>query len=220
MKQGTVYAGRVKKAFSKTRAKAPKPRIPESDEPLRRLAVSVFGVRLGDVAGETAVDRMLSRMVDWNEVRVSHPTEIQSALGNLSGPLPELCQRLREVLHSLYQKENALSLDRLRKLGRREARQFLESLSGVDAYAAASVSLWSLGGHAIPVDDRLLKALRDAELVHPEASREEVQAFLERNISANDAKEFCLVMRSFVPEKSSTGRKQRGSSSGKKSKSA
>ena len=47
----------------------------------------------------------------------------------------------------------------------------------------------------------LLQALRDADLVHPTAERGEVQAFLERHISASEAKEFCLVMRSFAPDK-------------------
>ncbi len=83
-------------------------------------------------------------------------------------------------------------------MGRRDAKHFLEKLDGVDEFATAAVLLWSLGGHAIPVDDRLLEALRQADLVHPEATRAEVQAFLERNISAAEAKRFCLAMRTFA----------------------
>ncbi len=94
-----------------------------------------------------------------------------------------------------------MSLERLRSVGRREARQYLEQLEGVDEYAAASVLLWSLGAHAIPVGDRLLSALRAAELVHPTATRAEVQAVLERHVSAAEAQEFCLIMRSFKPPK-------------------
>ena len=64
--------------------------------------------------------------------------------------------------------------------------------------------LWSFGGHAIPVSDTFLQALREAELAHPHATRAEVQAFLERNINAAQAKEFCLVMRSFKAAKGAT----------------
>jgi hypothetical protein len=61
--------------------------------------------------------------------------------------------------------------------------------------------LWCFGGHAIPVNDKLLSSLREAELVHPNATRAEVQAFLERNVNATQAKEFCVVMRSFTASK-------------------
>ena len=67
--------------------------------------------------------------------------------------------------------------------------------------------LWSFGGHAIPVSDPLLASLRAADLIHPTATRAEVQAFLERNINAAQAKEFCLVMRSFaVPKRAASSK--------------
>jgi hypothetical protein len=40
----------------------------------------------------------------------------------------------------------------------------------------------------------MYEALRQAELVEPTATMEEVRAFLERNVAASDAKEFCLMM--------------------------
>lgn len=198
MKEGTAYAARLKKAYARLRAGAGSPPVvPDADDPLRRLAVAVLGVGLGDDAAEAAVERMLAQMTDWNEVRVSQVPEILQALG-ISGPAAtNAAQHLRDALQGIYQRENRMSLDRLRNLGRREARAYLEGIKGLDAYAVASICLWSLGGHAIPVDDRLLAALRTEGLVHPEATRDEVQAFLERHVSAADAKGFCVVMRGF-----------------------
>jgi len=202
MKNGTAYAGRLKKAYAKLRQSVDAPRVPEQpDEPLRRLAIGIFGASVGDERAEAAVNRALSTMVDWNEIRVSVAHELEAAIGNLLGGDGKACQRLIEALRSVYRQENRLSLDRLKSFGRREARQYLEKIDGVDDYATASVLLWSLGGHAIPVSDPLLAALREADLVHPMANRSEVQAFLERHVNANDAKEFCLVMRHFVPTK-------------------
>lgn len=219
MKQGSIFASRIKKAFAKERGRAVDAEPPEPDEPVRRLCIGVLGARMGEDAARTAVDRLLKKMIDWNEVRVSHAIEIQEAMGGSESSMGDGCQRLREALQDLYQRENRVSLDRLSNLGRREARQYLESLKGVDGYAVASVVLWSLGGHAIPVDDRLLATLRSANLVHPEATRDEVQAFLERNISAADAKEFCRVMRKFSPAKAGVEKNKsaRSSKSGKKS---
>jgi endonuclease III len=197
MKNGTMYAGRLKSAYHRLRDVLPDPTIPEPDDPLRRLAIAILGVSGSDEEAARSLDRAMSQMVDWNELRVSSPFEIHQAIGDAVPHGLQRCQQLVAALLAIYMREHSVSLARLSSLGRREARQYLEKLNGVDEYAAASVVLWSLGGHAIPVNDRLLTALREAQLIHPDASRAEVQAFLERNISATEAKRFCLVMKSF-----------------------
>ena len=217
MKEGTAYAVRLKRRYTKFRRSAPMPTVPEADDPLRRLAISILGVSCGDAKAEAAVVELLGVMVDWNEVRISRVDEVNRAMGCGVPEGLERAQRLINALQCVYGHENRLSLDRLRKVGRREAREYLEGLDGVDEYAVASVLLWSLGGHAIPVDNMLLSAMRDADLVHPAANRSEVQAFLERHVSATETKEVCLVMGSFAAdtptkpkhEKSRTQRKSK-----------
>lgn len=201
MKSGTAYGSRLKKAYAAYRKTVPAPTIPEQVDPLRSLGAAIIGVGCSEEEAERAIDRLTSTMVDWNEVRVSNAFEINKAMGQVISDGVTRCQRLISALQAIYNLENRLSLDRLKSIGRREARQYLEKLEGVDEYAVASVLLWSLGGHAIPVNDSLLEALREADLVHPTAGRAEVQAFLERHISAADTKEFCLIMRSFATPK-------------------
>ncbi len=201
MKNGTVYAAKLKKAFAKQRQSVTVPDVPESDEAVRRLAISILGVDSSDAYAERAVDQALKDMADWNEIRVSTPKEINRATGNHLPQGTQKCQRLIEALQSIYDRENRISLDGLQGIGRRESRHYLEDLDGVDEYSVACVLLWSLGGHAIPVNDKLLASLRDADLVNPSADRGEVQAFLERHVSAKDAKAFCLVMQSFSAKK-------------------
>ena len=209
MKDGTRYAAQVRKVYSKLRQQAPEWKGPEGDDPIRQLAVAILSRECNEEVAQRAVDRLLNSMASWNEVRVSTPAEVQRCLGNTIPHVLARCKHLITTLQSVYDRENRLSLDRFRNLGRREARQRLEELDGVDELIAASVMLWSLGGHAIPVSDKLLEALHRAELIHPSADRAEVQAFLERNISATEAKEFCRVMRSF------DGREHGGAKRGK-----
>ena len=197
MKQGTLYAGRIKKAYARQKREASPVNVGETDDPLRRLAVAVLGIHQGDTAGERALRSILSVMVDWNDVRVSDVVEVVAAMGGGSADGKARCRCLISALQTIYDRENSISLGKLKSKGRREARQYLESLPGVDEYAAASVLLWALGGHGIPVHDKLLAALRADDLVHPEATRAEVQAFLERHIAASEAKTFCVVMETF-----------------------
>lgn len=190
MKDGTTYARRLKRELPKL-CKAPEsPQSAASDDPLLRLAVGVLGRSCGADIAHRAVKSATNSAVDWNELRVSTPEELEEVLANNIPNKRNECQRLINALQAVYDRENRMSLDRLSRLGIREAKSYLESLDGVDGYAVASVILWSLDGHAIPVDDKALRKLCDLKLVNPTASREEVQAFLERHIPASKAKEF------------------------------
>lgn len=216
MKNGTIFAARLRKAYAKLRQSVPKPEIPEPDDPLQRLGIAILGVESSDEDAERAIDRAFTTIVDWNEMRVSNAHELNKASGNAIPHGVERCQQLIDALQAVYDRENLLSLDRLKTMGRRDARHYLEQLNGLDEYGVASVVLWSLGGHAIPVNDRLLQALRDADLVNTSADRAEVQAFLERHVSAADAKGFCLIMRSFGAAKPSASRRAKARSTAKK----
>jgi len=210
MKNGTAHAVELKKAWSRHRSAVGELIIPEVPNDLTCLATGILGSSLSEHQAERAVTALLANMADFNEVRVSTPLEVQEAIGE-AAPVPlERCQKLIAALQSIYDAENKLSLEKLHSLGRREARQRLEKISGVDDFAAAWVMLWYLGGHAVPVNDRLLDALRRAKLIHAEATRAEVQAFLERHISANDVKYFSMAMRTFEPSKTSKPAKRTG----------
>lgn len=218
MKDGTLYAGKLKRVFSRMRQSTPAEPAPEPDDPIRRLAIAVLGEDCGDAVAMAGLERLHKSMVDWNEIRVSTPDQVARALGERFPNGLERSRRLCQALHGVYLHEHKIDLERLRTMGRREAREYLEALDGVNDYSAAAVMLWSFGGHAIPVNDALHRALRDAGLVHESASRKEVQAFLERNIPAAQAKEFCLVMREFAPSKRGAAMPSR-STSKKKEKS-
>ncbi len=198
MKDGTLYAGKLKRAYARLRQSLPEPAIPEADDPVRRLALSILGEECGDEEAARAFEKALTTMVDLNELRVSTPDQVHRALGNRIPDGLERSRRLIRALQGVYEHEHRLSLDRLKNMGRREARLFLESLGGVNDYSAAAVMLWSFGGHAVPVNDALHQALRDSNLVHPAATRVEVQAFLERNVPAAQIKEFCLLIQSLT----------------------
>ncbi len=216
MKQGTAFAAQLKKVWTKHRKTCETPAVPESVDPIHALATGVLGVAATQAQAERAVDQLLASMVDWNEVRVSNAFEIQDAIGQIIPDCLEQCQRLRSAIQAVYDRENRISLERLHAMGRREARHYLDELTGADEFAVATVLLWALGGHAIPVNDRLFTALRDAKLVHSAASRAEVQAFLERHIGATDAKEFVMLMQTFTAPKKKTAAKTTAKTTGKK----
>lgn len=196
MKNGSVYADRVRKAYLRLAKTHRKPNAASATDPLRQAAAAVLGRHDGLGSGTAALDRIFKRVVDWNEVRVSTAEELSTWVGGLLKHPRESCEDLIRMLNGVFRRENAMSLDRLMQGKVKDARKYLESLPGFDAYVTASVLLWSLGAHAIPVNDRLLERMRREGWVSPEAEREEVQGFLERHVKAQEAQTFAQVMES------------------------
>jgi endonuclease III len=213
MKDGTKYAARLKSAYAKLRKEFGPIELVEVENPLHQLAIAVLGPTVADQRARRAVDRIVEKMVDWNEIRVSTPAQVQEAIGITGDGVRDRCRALVRCLQAIYDRENQVTLDHLKKMPRREARQYLDELDGLGDYAVASVFLWSLGGHAIPLHADLFTALQAEELVHPEADAKTVQAFLERNVAAAEAREFTVVIQALCDRtrpKSTRARKAGG----------
>lgn len=201
MRGGTEYAKRVRRVYKKVRESVGPPPEIKPTNPLEQLVLALLSWEASATDAAKAYRRLTEKMTDLNEVRVSSVREIAAVIREFTPNSTECARNISRALNAIFHRENGVTLDSIHDRGRREARQYLESLDGVTPYAAASVQLWSLGGHAIPVDRRLLEALRREGLADPEATPEVVQAFLERNIPAAKAKDFCHAMAKFAAGK-------------------
>lgn len=191
MKKGTLYARKLKKAYSSFRGTGDGS-APEPSDPIEQLILAVLSQQASRVRAQRALKQLQGDMVDYNELRVSSPAEVSDSISRSVPRSVQCAKALLRLLNNVYQREFAVSLESLRGRGIREVKQYLESLDGITPYVTASVILWSLGGHAIPVNDVVHAWLVQQDLVHPDASPAEVQSFLERHISAADARGFCL----------------------------
>ncbi len=216
MKNGAEYARRIKRLFRQLQRESGGWEPGEPTDPVEQLAVAVLSSNTTPEQGRKALGRLRDCMVDYNELRVSAPAEVSGLIRDLIPDNLERTKALLTVLDAVYQTEYCVDLRGLRNLGLREARKYLETLEGSDPYVAASVLLWSLGGHAIPVSPRLLEAMRTHNLVDADSTHAEVQSFLERHISATDARLFCHLMESYAsrPPRRAPGRPS-ASSAGK-----
>jgi len=217
MKNGTAYGKKLKKAIPRFRGSAPKSEL-ECADAIEQLIVAVLSQETSIQRAHKATQQLLEDMIDFNELRVSTPAEISTSIQK---HVPHSVQRgkvLVRVLNAIYKNEYAVSLDRLKGKGVREIKSYLDSLDAITPYVSASLLLWSLNGHAIPVNDPTLEMLRSEDLVDAGADTAEVQAFLERHISAADAKSFACDIEAYAAKgrftaksdgaKTSAGRKK------------
>ncbi|HOW71339.1 MAG TPA: hypothetical protein PKY77_12115 [Phycisphaerae bacterium] len=198
MKHGTEYAKRIKRLYHDLVSKYGKPAAVESVDPLEQLVIGILAIDSTETKAQAVYRKITQQMVDLNELRVTPALELAEMIGDSVPHATDKARRIVEALNAVRRRQDTLDLSFLKQRGRREAREYLESLDGVPRAAAASVVLFSLGGHAIPVDDLTLYILRKEEMINPAVDGLEAQAFIERHITAAEAAVFALLLSRYV----------------------
>ena len=155
--------------------------------PLEELIYSYVLWEAPASKADAAYRRLTHHIVDLNELRVCRPPEIISVLGKSYPLVEERAMRIKASLQEIYLREFAVTLDKCAALNKRDARKYLDTLDGMPPFVAARVVLLRLGGHAIPVDDKLLSRLVARGVVEPDYDCAKAEGVLERHVKADDA---------------------------------
>ncbi|MCC6676812.1 MAG: hypothetical protein IT436_06685 [Phycisphaerales bacterium] len=166
---------------------------------------------------QTGHKRLREAFVDLNELRVCFPEEICAAIGERYPRSRERSTRLRAVLNDIYRREHGLSLARLVDQPKREARTYLESLEGMPMFVAARVALLCFGGHAVPVDERLLAMLAAERAIEPDLNIEDAGGWIERQVRANEAAATHLLLRRWADEDGNSAKRGKPARAGQES---
>jgi endonuclease III len=170
---------------------------PEGRSTIEELVYSFLLWESTTSRADNAFKRVGEQFVDLNDLRVSREAEVQAALGKTYPLLEERVLRMHSALQDIYRREHEVSLASLEPMSKRDARKYLESLEGMVPYVAARVTLFSLGGHAIPVEERLVRYLESANVVEEGADVVKVTGSFERQIKAEDAVQSYLKLQHF-----------------------
>lgn len=150
----------------------------------------VFSFMAWEAGTHLAVDanrRLHDAVVDYNELRVCLPDEVAAILGPAYPLGRERGLRIRAALSDIYRREHRVTLAHLPHLGKREARQYLDSLEGMHPFVAARLSLLSLDAHAFPLDERLRQALVEEQALPADLDLPAATGWLERHFHAGEA---------------------------------
>ena len=134
-----------------------------------------------------ALTKIHEQFVDYNELRVCFPHEIESILGSRYQRATERSERLIAALRTIFENHQQLSLQHLNELTKREARAYLESLEVLPKFVIARLMLLGLEAHAIPLDAKLARALHKAGLIHTAKDPDSTADVIERVIRASQS---------------------------------
>jgi endonuclease III len=199
MKNATKHAEELKSLCRKL-IKEHKPGERAAQEPLWALVRGAMSYDVADERVEQAIKVIEKEFVDLNELRVATELEVQDLLGMRYPGIEERVKRITAALNAIFEKEHTLSLNRLKDVSRRDARQFLRDLPEMHPFVEAYVMLYSFDGHAVPIDDGMLAYLAEEEIVEEGTNLEEAQKFVEHHIKAEECHSFFTALRAAVTE--------------------
>jgi endonuclease III len=194
MKNAGKHAEELRSAFKKLQKEHDVPEFKPVD-PLRALVLGSMSYDVSDTRAAEAIKAIEQEFVDLNELRVATELEVQELLGAKYPEIEKRVEMITQALNRIFEREHTLSLERLRTISRRDARQFLRELPALHPFVEAYVMLMSFEGHAIPVDDMMLDWLRDREIAGEAATLDEVQRFLEHQLKAEECYSFYVLAR-------------------------
>ena len=186
MKDSRTYGQKIGKLFRSLKQKYAKVKKVNFDEPAYALVYAIVSERTRASKAKTIVKRIEKHFAGLNDLRVSRTEEILDILGASSEDSRKTASMLTQVLNSIYNRYNMVSLASLKEL---------EKLDGLSSFAVNYCFLTALRGHSIPLTRKMIGYLKAGELVHPDATDDEISGFLERQITAANAYEFYSLLR-------------------------
>lgn len=174
---------------------------PNGDDPITTVVFSFLLWESTTVKASAAYKSIFENVVDFNDLRVCMPQEIMELIGARYPRSLDRCQRLRAVLRDIYSREHCVSLDRVKNMGKRDARKYIESLEGIVPYVSARIMLLAFQTHAVPVDDQLRTNLIEAGAADTSAENAELSSWLERQIKATDGVAAHMALQAWVDDR-------------------
>jgi endonuclease III len=195
MKNSKDYARKTQKLYRALARKHGKTRRGGDQEVTDAIVYAVVSSETNEKAAGTAAKRLADHFVDWNDLRVARTEEIVEVLQKDTRATRSIASTLTEVLNSVFNQHHAVSLEALKKAGKRPARQALEKIEGISRFVVDYCMLTSLKGHAIPLTGKMIEYLRGHELVDPGADEQQIGGFLAKQIPAKNGYEFYALLR-------------------------
>lgn len=215
MKDSKEYSGKIRKLFRSLKREHGKVTSPEYKDPLEALVYAIISEHADLSSSKSIVKRMKGYFVDLNDLRVSRTEEILEILESSVEHPKKTATTLRQVLNSVFNKYDTVSLKVLTETGKRQAKKVLDKFEGASRFSIDYCFMSALGGHSIPLTEKMLNYLKTNELVHPESTFEEITGFLDRQITVSNAYTFYSLLRL---ESEAGTREQSTEGAGKKKK--
>ena len=194
MRGATECARRLRRLVRSLQSKVGRVNQPPVSDPVTQLILGVFSRDMPESKARDVLDRLRKLVVDYNELRVMSPREMAEHIGEY----PEVwtkCEDISRALNKCFATQHSITLDHLKGRPKKDIREFLDGLDGLDPYSRARIRLLGLQNHAMPLDEAMWAYARKTRIVDAKCSLQTAQTFLERQIAEKDALEVYALLK-------------------------
>ena len=195
MKNSKEYSAKMKKLYLALKKEHAKPHKVSYDEPLDAIVYAIVSQNITESAANSAMKRLRDYFIDLNDLRVSRIEEIVEQLDGEVAAAKSTAVALVALLRAIFEKFNMVTLEVVKKMAKKPARQMIGKFVVDNRFVVDYCMLTALKGHAIPLTNQMIITLKAGGLADPEASHEEIEGFLARQVSAENAYEFYTLLR-------------------------
>jgi endonuclease III len=160
--------------------------IKKTDDPppldiVHRMVYAVCREGVTREEADAAFKKLGEAFFDLNEIRVSAAREVARAIQQLPDSM-DRGERIIAILQEVFETTYSYDLETLHKKGLKQAQKVLERYRGSSPFLVAYVLRHSMDGHAIPIDEDILRCLKRLQIVEDLADIESAQATMESHI--------------------------------------
>jgi len=149
----------------------------------------------------SAYKKLIEAAVDFNDLRMNHVYETVELIGSNYPMAEERAKRMKAVLNTIYRREHGMHVNSLEGAGKREIREYFDTLDGITPFVSCRVISICYGVAAVPVDDRTLSHLIEQEIVHHASNIVEVTSWLGRQVKAAEVCEVHVSLHSWSEDR-------------------
>jgi endonuclease-3 len=171
---------------------------PEARPVLEHLIYGVCREGTTREKADAAFRALQANFFDWNEVRVSMIREVADVIDELPDAEAR-AQRIISLLQEIFETTFSFELDSLHKKGLKQAEKQLQRYQGSDPYVVAYTLQTGLGGHYLPLDNAMSRALKRLEVLDGEPD-EAARASLEHLVPKSRGYQFCEAVSAVAHE--------------------
>ena len=195
MKNSKEYSKKMQSLYRSLKNNHPKVTKVTYETVAQALVYGIVSENMSKPATKAAIKRFDDYFVNLNDLRVSRIEEIVELLGEDKPVIRDIATTLTKALRAVFNENNAVNLEALKKIGKRPAKQALEKIEGISRFVVNYCMLTALQGHAIPLTQKMTEYLKNNELVHKETDEQQIEGFLTKQISAKNGYEFYALLR-------------------------
>ena len=137
-----------------------------------------------------AFKRLIDASVDLNDLRVNMIDESIERVGVEYPLVRDRVKRMHAVLNAIYNREHGMHIESLDGAGKREIREYFETLKGITPFVCHRVISICYNVAAVPVDERTLAILKANSVIHETTTIEDAASWLARQVKADEVVDF------------------------------